>query len=156
LKNIHPRLDELVDTFGWTREFEVKGEHGGPHVRNWQARTTIDGRTAFLDVYPTRGKGLRWACGASWSEGMRWRHRRQVRKRSVELVPLTLDPAARTVLESVRQPSHADVEDGFQVGTGGLFYGSAGEPPPAETVLALVQTLAGMATRMEAILDAPT
>jgi hypothetical protein len=155
LKNIHPRLDELVDTFGWTREFEVRGESGPTHVvRSWQARTTVDGRTAFLDVYPTRGKGLRWACGASWSEGMRRRHRRQVRKRSVELVALTLDPAAQRVLESIRHPSHP-VVDGFQVGTGGLFYGAAGEPPPAETVLALVQTLAGMATRMEAILDPP-
>ena len=156
MKYIHPRLVELVDTFGWTREFEVKGiENAHMHVRSWQARTTIDGRTAFLGVMPTRGEGLRWACGASWSERMRRRHRRQVRKRSVELVALTLDPAAQRVLESIRHPSHP-VVDGFQVGTGGLFYGAAGEPPPAETVLVLVQTLAGMATRMEATLDAPT
>ena len=87
---------------------------------------------------------------------MRWRHRRQVRKRSVELVALTLDPAARTVLESIGDLSDADVENGFQVGTGGLFYGAGGEPPPAETVLVLAKTLAGMATRIEAILDAPT
>jgi hypothetical protein len=81
------------------------------------------------------------------------RHRKQAEKRSDELVGVTLDPSARRVLESIRNPSHARIEDGFQVGGFGLFWGTQGEPPSAETVVALAETLAGMAIGIETILS---
>lgn len=84
------------------------------------------------------------------------RQRKQAKKRLVELLALTLDPAARRVLESIRHPSHAGAEDGFQVGTGGFLYGAQGDPPPAETVIAIAETLAGIAAKIETILGTST
>ena len=77
------------------------------------------------------------------------RQRKEAKKKSSELVALTLDPAARAVLESSKHPSHATVEDGFHVGTGGISYGAVGEPPPAEAIVTLAELLAAMAARIE-------
>lgn len=47
------------------------------------------------------------------------------------------------------------VEDRFLAGSASLVYGLAGDPPPAETIVAIVEDLAKVATRIETALDTP-
>lgn len=156
LKSKHPRLDELQADFGWTNEFLVRTERGNSmHARDWEVRATIDGRDMRFACYQVRRRGFIWNCAASWTEGMSGRHRRQAKRRLDQLVDVTLDPSVRRVLESIMHPSHARIEDGFQVGSFGLFWGAPGEPPPAETVVQLGEALAGMVTRVETVLSDP-
>jgi len=149
LRKKYPSVNELMDAFGWSNEFPYASDVGsGVGVSDHHVWTTIDGRRVTLMVFRRN-----WICGASWSEGRRRRKARQIKKRLVELLALTLDPSARRVLESIKHSSHAVIEDGLLVGTGGLIYDSPGEPPPAGTVVTLAETLARMAAKIETILD---
>jgi len=152
LKMKHSSLNELMDAFGWSNEFPYASDVGSSvGVSNSHVWTTIDGRRVDLKVV-----GLNWICGVSWSGGRRRRKVRQIKKRLVELLALALDPSARKMLESIKHSSHAVIEDGLLVGTGGLVYSCPGEPPPAGTVVTLAETLARMASKIETTLDTST
>lgn len=146
MESIHPRLDEMESRFGWSRGMKTDT---GVIAVDREARTTVDGRTVNFLCYRYRREGLRWDCGAMWSAAMSKRQRKEAKKKAAELVALTLDPAARAVLGSSQHPSHVTVEDGFNLGTGGIGYGAVGEPPPAEAIVTLAELLAAMAAKIE-------
>ena len=154
MKMKHPRMDELIRDYGWTNEFEYSSVAGaGVYESKSEVRTTVDGRDVRFFDWSARRWPFHWGCLASWSTGIPRRKRKQVKKRTAEFVALTLEPSERRVLESAPHPAEMRVEDRFLAGSGGLVHGLTGDPPPAETIVAIAEVLAQVATRIETALD---